>query len=219
MESNKSQYFKYAIGETLLVVIGILIALYINNWNENSQKEESRQLLLLQLKEENVLNQKELQPDINYRDTIDVTLYKFHQFLKDGEIQEQDQRLKNYLGATLRSTVYNFSENYLKQYIREVRNENSTFTEELVALSSYQEALKIISLRSADYKFEKIFSKLSKEVDFETLNITDYNYIKSLEFRNDLLILENLEEAVYEAFDETINQQQKIDSMITVELK
>ncbi len=29
------RYFKYAIGEIILVVIGILIALQINNWNEN----------------------------------------------------------------------------------------------------------------------------------------------------------------------------------------
>ena len=36
MEKNKtSRYIKYAIGEIILVVIGILIALQINNWNEN----------------------------------------------------------------------------------------------------------------------------------------------------------------------------------------
>jgi hypothetical protein len=36
LEKNKvARYFKYAIGEIVLVVIGILIALSINNWNEN----------------------------------------------------------------------------------------------------------------------------------------------------------------------------------------
>jgi len=35
MDKNKTgKYFKYAIGEIILVVIGILIALSINNWNE-----------------------------------------------------------------------------------------------------------------------------------------------------------------------------------------
>ena len=35
MEGKTGKYFKYAIGEIVLVVIGILIALSINNWNEN----------------------------------------------------------------------------------------------------------------------------------------------------------------------------------------
>ena len=40
MEKNKTvKYFKYAIGEIVLVVIGILIALSINNWNENRKSD------------------------------------------------------------------------------------------------------------------------------------------------------------------------------------
>lgn len=35
LEGKTATYFKYAIGEIVLVVIGILIALSINNWNEN----------------------------------------------------------------------------------------------------------------------------------------------------------------------------------------
>ena len=35
MENKTVKYFKYAIGEIVLVVIGILIALSINNWNEH----------------------------------------------------------------------------------------------------------------------------------------------------------------------------------------
>jgi len=43
MEKNKTgKYIKYAIGEILLVVIGILIALQINNWNE--KRKDLREL-------------------------------------------------------------------------------------------------------------------------------------------------------------------------------
>lgn len=34
-EGKTTKYFKYAVGEIILVVIGILIALQINNWNQN----------------------------------------------------------------------------------------------------------------------------------------------------------------------------------------
>ena len=36
METSK--YLRYAVGEVVLVVIGILIALQINNWNENRKE-------------------------------------------------------------------------------------------------------------------------------------------------------------------------------------
>ena len=50
MEQNKtSKYFKYAIGEILLVVIGILIALQINNWNEANKAVKIEQDYLTKL--------------------------------------------------------------------------------------------------------------------------------------------------------------------------
>jgi len=49
MEKNKTaKYFKYAIGEIILVVIGILIALSINNWNEE-RKDQNRLLNIYSL--------------------------------------------------------------------------------------------------------------------------------------------------------------------------
>ena len=53
MEQNKTgKYFKYAIGEIVLVVIGILIALQINNFNEQRKDRIKEQVILNQLKED-----------------------------------------------------------------------------------------------------------------------------------------------------------------------
>lgn len=46
MKNKTGKYFKYAIGEIVLVVIGILIALSINNWNVNRiNKQEELQTI------------------------------------------------------------------------------------------------------------------------------------------------------------------------------
>ena len=45
-ENKVSKYLLYAIGEIVLVVIGILIALTINNWNEfNKERKQERKVL------------------------------------------------------------------------------------------------------------------------------------------------------------------------------
>ena len=50
MEKNKTgKYFKYAIGEILLVMIGILLALQVNNWNEKRKQLLQQDLLFKQL--------------------------------------------------------------------------------------------------------------------------------------------------------------------------
>ncbi|MGB5263940.1 MAG: DUF6090 family protein, partial [Lutimonas sp.] len=46
-ENRFVKYWRYAIGEIVLVVIGILIALQINNWNED-KKARATELYVLQ---------------------------------------------------------------------------------------------------------------------------------------------------------------------------
>lgn len=70
MENKTGKYFKYAIGEIILVVIGILIALQINNWNQNriSKQLESQyyKRLLEDVREEKVM----LQATLNYTNQV-----------------------------------------------------------------------------------------------------------------------------------------------------
>jgi len=57
-ENKFSKYLIYAIGEIILVVIGILIALQINNWNEE-QKIEKEEISILNNLLENLYSAKE----------------------------------------------------------------------------------------------------------------------------------------------------------------
>jgi len=59
MENNTYKYLKYAIGEIVLVVIGILIALQINNWNEVRKDRAYEVKMLSQIK-------KALEQDYNF---------------------------------------------------------------------------------------------------------------------------------------------------------
>ena len=55
---------KYAVGEIVLVVIGILIALQINNWNESNKLHKRELTLLNELKTNLTINIENLENDI-----------------------------------------------------------------------------------------------------------------------------------------------------------
>lgn len=64
-ENKTGKYIAYAIGEIILVVIGILIALQINNWNEERVARRSEQKLLMSLSEDFKSNLASLESSLN----------------------------------------------------------------------------------------------------------------------------------------------------------
>lgn len=62
-QNQMGKYFKYAVGEIVLVVVGILIALQINNWNENEKSQTLAQNYLKLIKSD-------LELDIEHFDTL-----------------------------------------------------------------------------------------------------------------------------------------------------
>ena len=72
MENKTRKYFKYAIGEIVLVVIGILIAVTINNWNQDRLTEnlvsKYYKRLLDDVREEKLI----LEATINYSKQVSL---------------------------------------------------------------------------------------------------------------------------------------------------
>jgi len=50
IENKTGKYLKYAFGEIVLVVIGILIALSINNWNEGRKLRNQEFKILIEIR-------------------------------------------------------------------------------------------------------------------------------------------------------------------------
>lgn len=105
IEKNQmGKYFKYAIGEILLVVIGILIALQINNWNENRKNRRTEADYYCRILDDFLLNQKLINE--NYELTIQrIKLTK--ELIKDiNNIPNDRSTILNKFVATLRQDVF-----------------------------------------------------------------------------------------------------------------
>jgi hypothetical protein len=71
-ENKFFQYSRYAIGEILLVVIGILIALQVNNWNQQREQQQTARRYLASLIED-------VTADIDqFQRRNDQALFRFH---------------------------------------------------------------------------------------------------------------------------------------------
>ena len=103
-ENTMGKYFKYAIGEILLVVIGILIALQINNWNEN-RKERSNELKIL-----NTLNA-EFTRNGNTLDSLLLELKVIEQSLSFVLQKIEPNPKINFTAVELDSILYNSFDN------------------------------------------------------------------------------------------------------------
>lgn len=85
-ENKFSKYLLYAIGEIVLVVIGILIALSINNWNEERKDSVKRHDVLLEIKENVQFNTSQFKAEIkeekNVIKSIDVVFENIDNYRK-----------------------------------------------------------------------------------------------------------------------------------------
>jgi len=103
MENKTGKYFKYAIGEIVLVVIGILIALQINNWNESRRKEQvEKQVLksLFQEVEKDRIMLKEI--DYQYKNDLRSLTYFRNLIWQEKHSMEDAMALNEFEGIAFR---------------------------------------------------------------------------------------------------------------------
>jgi hypothetical protein len=81
LEGKTGKYVKYAIGEIVLVVIGILIALSINNWNENRKLQNEELNLLLEVKSNLKVTLKNFKNDTLFNTQNIIQLRKIEHYI------------------------------------------------------------------------------------------------------------------------------------------
>jgi len=85
MEQNKTgKYLKYAIGEIVLVMVGILLALQVNNWNENRKNREKEKIYITNiqrdLKAQLVILRRATKGELSSYENLSNAQNSFHQY-------------------------------------------------------------------------------------------------------------------------------------------
>lgn len=106
LSGNKlSNYLLYAFGEILLVVIGILIALKVNNWNESRKTLTEVKTYISSFYDENITNQESLESALSFSKTAKTDIDTLKAILLNREYT--DIRIKSYIGSMM--ALSNFS--------------------------------------------------------------------------------------------------------------
>ena len=129
LEQNKmGKYFKYAIGEIVLVVIGILIALQVNNWNEQRLAKNQARAYLKNLNTEinqNILVFEGMGKHIKRLANIS---HYYHTKLFDSSAEVHDSVINNFIIKINPINAFDPSQTVLKDflasgYLKDIKND------------------------------------------------------------------------------------------------
>ncbi|GAA4268157.1 DUF6090 family protein [Hyunsoonleella aestuarii] len=158
-EGHTSKYLKYAIGEIVLVVIGILIALQINNWNEDRKDRELEKEFLVALKEtlnrdldRNLASQK-----VNQRALNSIRVLTKH---IEQDLQYNDS-LKHHFGAMSNFHFWDLSESVfesLKAKGLDLISNNNLRDSLALAYGNHNKSINFAGFRYHDYMDHAIFN-------------------------------------------------------------
>jgi len=159
------RYFKYAIGEILLVVIGILIALQINNWNEGRINQNKEQVILKALKTDfkanlNLLKRENLKSEEAYNASLTLKA-----LIKPGVSEFSEKQIDTLISTMFEYQTFDPIQGAIVEVLssgqlsiiksKELKNEISRW-------SSVMDDLKVDSDIINNYAFNHLIPYLSK---------------------------------------------------------
>jgi len=116
-ESRFGRYFFYALGEIVLVVIGILIALQVNNWNQSRNLKKQEKILLAEIHAEFKYNKAELESNLlRYSESFSSLNKIIDLFPIDLETTNLDS-----LGIYLNRTVFRGNYDYSNTALQKIK--------------------------------------------------------------------------------------------------
>jgi len=118
VENKIANYLKYAIGEIVLVVIGILIALQINNWNQKRLERIEEKNILAALHDEFLENKKMLDSTTEvYAGAMNANIALMDLMGKSAE-ELQKYNMDSLFYASLPSSQIVFSNNTVQNIVQ-----------------------------------------------------------------------------------------------------
>ncbi|PTM11593.1 MAG: hypothetical protein DA407_01200 [Bacteroidetes bacterium] len=175
MENKTSKYFKYAIGEIILVMVGILLALQVNNWNEQRIEKQQESAILSQLLLEFKSNLEQLDQKISSKnETINSALQLF-KYIDLEELRNKDS-VDYHLARTIPFTTFDpivnnlaisgelrlIKNDSLKQKLTYWTSEIADLREDELSWAEYREN-KYVPFLVKYYQLRTIRSKAAKE--------------------------------------------------------
>ncbi|PTM09471.1 MAG: hypothetical protein DA407_05810 [Bacteroidetes bacterium] len=155
MENKTGKYLKYAFGEIVLVVIGILIALSINNWNQQRISDNKEQILLTELYQEFVDNKVQFETVINVHqkalERCDSLIARFP-FVMEPEDLKNRQKVWSYIYGLKTTWTFNPSQGIINSLV-------STSSFELISNRELRKLLVSWNDILVDYQEGEIGSK------------------------------------------------------------
>jgi len=169
-EGKTGNYLKYAIGEIILVVIGILFALQINNWNNNKNEMAEMKNYYIKIHEEIADTQKR---SIWFSTVLDTLIQHNNRSLDIINLKNKDSLylLKETLGALGTSYKSNFSFPIINEFLNEgylakIKNDS-------IKLGFQSFSMALIDLKSVDDYLDNQYSTAIEPYFYNTINYVE----------------------------------------------